>query len=643
MSKSYDLSTSTKWANLADGDHVVKLRARGAGYGSSSFSNSVTVTKGSAMPTKGDLILIDSKEYRVLKTSGSVAEVLCMYDASGSQEFDTNSSFNNTYAGKHIDTYCNNNFYYGLSSAMKSAIVDKTFTQDEWQWFSSDPTPSHYTGKYSSNTYYLTLTNAAFGTSITRHCYVLSVQDILDYLDATTSMGISDTTLTDTNLWKMLWNQTTSPGYKYLWLRSVVSGNSSAVFYVNGYHALLSAFYVNNSGEVRPAFQIDLSKVEWTASGGVTETDITSTVSAFNINLKSNENTSQTMQSTLGGGNGTYAATCDVADASVTGNILSVYSAATSNKSGNVTVTSGSKSLQIPVNISYETCLTGDTLITMFDGTTKRIDQIELGDQVLSLDKEGKQVPGYVYYCDSHCNHTGKHYDRFVFEDGTELKIVHRHRFYNVNEKKFVHLDLWYEGDEAYKLDGTTTALKETHLRDYEGDIPHYTLFCEHNTYFANGILCGNRFSDPVNFNRGMRTFSFERKQYYPIILTLPEAFSGYKDVWLDSNTKDLMLKKADGTIINYYQVGYDDSYATAYKKPTADSEADLDTIESSYEKVADISHEAGANCVEGKEFDIIVIYVKRTSRESDIAVQAASDLGVRVLRTTPTPHPTGH
>ena len=63
MSKSYDLSTSTKWANLADGDHVVKLRAKGAGYGSSSFSNSVTVKKGSAMPVKGDLITIETKQY----------------------------------------------------------------------------------------------------------------------------------------------------------------------------------------------------------------------------------------------------------------------------------------------------------------------------------------------------------------------------------------------------------------------------------------------------------------------------------------------------------------------------------------------------------------------------------------------------
>lgn len=51
MSKSYDLSTSTKWANLADGEHTVKLRAKGTGYGTSSFSNSVTVTKGATGET----------------------------------------------------------------------------------------------------------------------------------------------------------------------------------------------------------------------------------------------------------------------------------------------------------------------------------------------------------------------------------------------------------------------------------------------------------------------------------------------------------------------------------------------------------------------------------------------------------------
>ena len=216
------------------------------------------------MPSKGDIITMDSRQYRVLTITGTVAEVLAMYDASASQKFDTNSSFNNTYAGKNIDTYCNSTFYSGLSAAMKTAIVDKTFTQDSWNWNSSVPTPSHYTGKYGSNTYYLTLANAAFGTSITRHCYVLSVQDVLDYLNATTSMGISDTTLTDTNIWKMFWNQTTSPGSTYPWLRSAFASYSGYAFYVFGGYGFLGNNSVSTAYAVRPAFQIDLSKIEFT-------------------------------------------------------------------------------------------------------------------------------------------------------------------------------------------------------------------------------------------------------------------------------------------------------------------------------------------------------------------------------------------
>lgn len=167
----------------------------------------------SGNPVKGDIITLDDKQYRVLNVTGNVAEVLAMYDASTSVKFDdAASNYNNIYKGKSLDTYCNSTFYGSLSSAMKSAIVDKTFTQDSWLQSGSASTSSHYTVTFGSTTYYLTLNNAAYGAPITRHCYVLSVQDVIDYLDATTSMGISDTTLTDTNLWKMFWNQTTSPG-----------------------------------------------------------------------------------------------------------------------------------------------------------------------------------------------------------------------------------------------------------------------------------------------------------------------------------------------------------------------------------------------------------------------------------------------
>lgn len=216
------------------------------------------------MPNKGDIITLDTKQYRVLKTEGTVAEVLCMYDANSSIKFDSSSSNNNTYAGINIDTYCNNTFYSGLSAAMKSAIVDKTFTQDSWkQQQDSIPTESHYTGKYGSKTYYLALVNAAYGSSITRHCYCLSVQDVLDYLEATTSMGTSDTTLTDTNIWKMFWNVTTSQSGKDIWLRSANSWNLYTAFCVHGVNGNFLDGRVGNARVARPAFQIDLSKIAW--------------------------------------------------------------------------------------------------------------------------------------------------------------------------------------------------------------------------------------------------------------------------------------------------------------------------------------------------------------------------------------------
>ena len=217
--------------------------------------------KAAAMPNKGDIITLDSKQYRVLKTEGTIAEVLCMYDANSSIKFDSAPS--NTYAGNNIDTYCNNTFYSGLSAAMKSAIVDKTFTQDSWARDTSVPTESHYTGKYGSSTYYLTFVNAAYGSSIARHCYCLSVQDVLDYLEVTTSMGTSDTTLTDTNIWKMFWNVTTSQSDKNIWLRSANSSYSYEAFYVNGYSGVLASRDVSSTTAARPAFQIDLSKIDW--------------------------------------------------------------------------------------------------------------------------------------------------------------------------------------------------------------------------------------------------------------------------------------------------------------------------------------------------------------------------------------------
>lgn len=258
---SVDVSTLAGWANLSAGEKSITIVAKASGFKDSAPSAAVQVTKAAAMPAKGDIITLGSKQYRVLKTEGTVAEVLAMYDANTSIKFDAKGS--NTYARGDLDSYCDTTFYNNLSIAMQDAIVPKTFQQDSWKWNGGSSAIANYAGTYGTSNYTLSLMSRTFGSSISRKCYVLSCQDVIDYLGVTTSMGSADTTLTSENVWKMFWNQTTSQGPTYPWLHSADASNSDYAFYPDGGNGSLNRDLVDNASAVRPAFQIDLSKISW--------------------------------------------------------------------------------------------------------------------------------------------------------------------------------------------------------------------------------------------------------------------------------------------------------------------------------------------------------------------------------------------
>lgn len=219
----------------------------------------------SVMPVKGDIITIESKQYRVLKITKTTAEILAMYNSTTSQKFDASGNDSNVYANSSLDVYLSQTFYNSLSTTMQNALVAKTFQQDSWKWSGGTSAIANYAGTYqTTNNYTLSLMSTTYGSSISRKCYVLSCQDVIDYLEVTTSMGSADTTLTSENVWRMFWNQTTSPGSTYPWLRSAFSGFSYNAFCVSGSNGSLGSSYVGNAIAVRPAFQIDLSKVEFT-------------------------------------------------------------------------------------------------------------------------------------------------------------------------------------------------------------------------------------------------------------------------------------------------------------------------------------------------------------------------------------------
>ena len=144
-------------------------------------------------------------------------------------------------------------------------------------------------------------------------------------------------------------------------------------------------------------------------------------------------------------------------------------------------------------HILWDSCLTGDTLITMADKSEKRLDEMEVGDKVLSVDFDTKQhIVSEVVYTDKEQNKQHSEYDLWKFSDGTEIKTVRRHEFYNLEAKRMKYMDEWKIGEHTLKVDGTHPALVEH--KTVKEVIKHYKLTLDGNTaYFANGLLSGDR------------------------------------------------------------------------------------------------------------------------------------------------------
>ena len=143
-------------------------------------------------------------------------------------------------------------------------------------------------------------------------------------------------------------------------------------------------------------------------------------------------------------------------------------------------------------------CLTGDTLVTMADGSLRRLDEVFVGDEVLSYDWSTMElVPRVVIYTDRDLHQTFIEYEVWTFDDGSVVKTVHPHEFYNVEAKRFKYMQDWKIGEHTLKIDGSHPALvKHEVIRE---KIQHYQITLEGSTnYFANGLLTGDR-NNPTN------------------------------------------------------------------------------------------------------------------------------------------------
>ena len=152
-------------------------------------------------------------------------------------------------------------------------------------------------------------------------------------------------------------------------------------------------------------------------------------------------------------------------------------------------------------------CLTPDTLIDVEEidekgkkrRRHKKLKNIKVGDKVICINPFTLELDtDTVVECDGEMNKKHSCYDNWYFSDETIITTIHRHRFYNVENKKFMYMEEWNIGEHGLNINNEEIELiKHEHI---EEEINHCTLFTEkYNNYFANGLLSGNRKSKNIN------------------------------------------------------------------------------------------------------------------------------------------------
>ena len=292
--------------NIAENGNLVRAKQASKKSDILKINNSLVrakITSDLPIVPKGTLIYMNldgtSRQYRVLSVNGNVCKVMGMWDdlTSVYNSTSTTTTFGSTTAQKYdsstLDTYLNTTWYNTLSTETKNAIVPENVVQYCYKYYGEPNTPNTptYTYQYQynwSNSDYDNVDNVGSVTVGKRNVFALDLKDIFDY--------IGKVCITSNELVIMFWNSTTKVS-KYPWLRSSVAGKSGFAWTVSGYNGDLLSRDVVNSYVVRPALNLDLSKIEWSTTEPIvnnTETWVinsnyssTASISA-NVKFKSN-------------------------------------------------------------------------------------------------------------------------------------------------------------------------------------------------------------------------------------------------------------------------------------------------------------------------------------------------------------------
>ena len=208
------------------------------------------ITKGSEVKS-GDLLNIEGSKYITLGRNESGQLLVMTASNIGKRnlqsKYDSNTGLRpdgqnaSTYEDSEIDNYLENDWYNSLSSTMKAAIQSTNIKQASYS--SSSPGAKQETG-YNGQVY----------NTISRHVFLPSVDELGKAVDLRNPEKIR----------KLL-------SIYDIWTRDSYQRNATFVECLSGGYddigGLFSGSAVGNTYNVRPAFTIDLSQVDYKVAG----------------------------------------------------------------------------------------------------------------------------------------------------------------------------------------------------------------------------------------------------------------------------------------------------------------------------------------------------------------------------------------
>ena len=210
------------------------------------------ITKKEVNVKAGDTLDIEGNKYIVLEKQGNYQVLVMTASSIGKKAFQSNYDDNtklrqdgqnaNTYEGSEIDNYLENDWYNSLSSTMKVAIQSINIKQAS---HSSDSPDVEQGAGYNSQVY----------NTISRHVFLPSIKEMNKVVDLKNLKNLDKV--------KAFLNGTS------IWTRDSYQGNAYIVEYLEASIGHLFDSDVNYTFGVRPAFVIDLSKVDYKVTGHV--------------------------------------------------------------------------------------------------------------------------------------------------------------------------------------------------------------------------------------------------------------------------------------------------------------------------------------------------------------------------------------